>query len=454
MQKIFQLALIVWLTGGCLFGQELVRRSFMGIRLEPVSEEIRTAQSIRESGGIHIIQVFDQSSAKVSGLEVGDVVVRLGNDAVESVPQFLTLLRQYQTGDRVDLQLYRNGKKKKIDLQLTSLPQETYEGAKVSYGSVKAPHGQLRTILTLPENPTGKSPVVYVLQGIDCSSVDAPFNPDGGFNQMIRFFNDHGYATFRVEKSGVGDSKGTPCSDCDFLDDQAGFLAGLQHLKEMEEIDSDRVYIFGLSMGGVWAPLIAAEEKVRGIAVYGTIARPFMEYMLENFRRQDILAGNDFADIESSSKRRARLYHYLYQEKLSPEEIIEQYPEMQPFLRAVSNDPEGEEIRHLHAGRLYTFQQQLYAANISEAWKGAATHVLTVWGKGDYVSSRDDHQMIADMVNSWNPGSASFVEVNANHWFGTATSMEEAYANVRNGVRPPINHEIFETVTNWLDSVN
>jgi len=43
-------------------------------------------------------------------------------------------------------------------------------------------------------------------------------------------------------------------------------------------VDQDNVFIVGHSMGGVFAPILAAEFPVKGIAVYGTVVKTWTEY--------------------------------------------------------------------------------------------------------------------------------------------------------------------------------
>ena len=49
-----------------------------------------------------------------------------------------------------------------------------------------------------------------------------------------------------------------------------GYLAGLRALKQFEFVDSANVFLLGLSIGGVDAPLVARQEPVRGIVVVNT----------------------------------------------------------------------------------------------------------------------------------------------------------------------------------------
>ena len=70
-------------------------------------------------------------------------------------------------------------------------------------------------------------------------------------------------------------------------------------------------------MGGVMAPLLAAEVPVRGIIVYGTIARTWPEYWLENIRRQMELADADPSAIDRDVRAEAALSTYLYRRERS-----------------------------------------------------------------------------------------------------------------------------------------
>jgi hypothetical protein len=46
------------------------------------------------------------------------------------------------------------------------------------------------------------------------------------------------------------------------------------------------VFLVGLSLGGVEAPILAAEEEVRAVVVVNTVAKPLFEYLLDTRRRQ------------------------------------------------------------------------------------------------------------------------------------------------------------------------
>jgi dienelactone hydrolase len=148
-------------------------------------------------------------------------------------------------------------------------------GVRFEYGSVDIPDGsRLRTVLSVPERRDGPLPAVLLLQGGGCGSVDMPMAPDVGQPGLVRTIAASGFVTMRVEKSGVGDSQGPPCSEIGYTQELDGYRMALAALRRHPSTDPERVYLLGISLGGVFAPVVASETPVRGIVVYGTLAIP------------------------------------------------------------------------------------------------------------------------------------------------------------------------------------
>jgi dienelactone hydrolase len=113
-----------------------------------------------------------------------------------------------------------------------------------------------------------------LIQGGGCGSIDAPFSPNIAQPGLMHSIGSQGFVTMRVEKSGVGDSQGPPCESIGFKEELAGYQAALRSIRTYPRVDPDHVYLLGISLGGVFAPLLAVETKVAGIIVYGTPSAP------------------------------------------------------------------------------------------------------------------------------------------------------------------------------------
>src|SRR5260370_312854 len=129
--------------------------------------------------------------------------------------------------------------------------RERFEHADVLYGWVTNGRGdRLRTFITRPKESAGKVPAIFFVGWLSCDSVEYPKGETDGFGALIRRIIDQsGYATMRVEKSGVGESQGPRCEQADF---QYGRPA-----KFYQQLQS-------LNLGFAWQQVSAPVLVIRG----------------------------------------------------------------------------------------------------------------------------------------------------------------------------------------------
>ena len=61
--------------------------------------------------------------------------------------------------------------------------------------------------------------------------------------------------------------------------------------------------------------------------------------------------------------------------------------------------------------------QQVADVNIRDMWMKTTAKVLALHGSSDFVSSAAEHRMIAETVNQYHPGNATYLEIpKADHW--------------------------------------
>ena len=125
-------------------------------------------------------------------------------------------------------------------------------------------------------------------------------------------------------------------------------------------------------MGDIWGPLLGVEGDVRGIAVYGTVARTWFEYILENTRRQEELAGEDPAKVDLHLRQEAAIQLLLLLEMRPAGEVVAKHPELRERLFEVWT--EGRSI----AGRNLALFRQLAAKDLAEAWGRFDGHALGI----------------------------------------------------------------------------
>lgn len=112
--------------------------------------------------------------------------------------------------------------------------------------------------LTLP-NTHAKSPVVLLIAGMGPMDRDATFLHHKRHAVIATFLAEHGIASLRVDKRGVGKSTGTFSTNLtsrDFADDA---IAAISFLKTRTEINPAQIGLIGHSEGGLIAVMVAAE---------------------------------------------------------------------------------------------------------------------------------------------------------------------------------------------------
>ncbi|WP_165244959.1 alpha/beta hydrolase family protein [Paludisphaera soli] len=421
----------------------LPRKPMLGAAMGPVTPELQASRKLDAAEGAAIVQVIADSSVEAAGLKPGDVITAVDGEPVKGPLDVVGRMKTAKAGDRLAVRYVRDGGPADAEVVLKEKPRRQGDGYEVLYDSATSLGHRLRTIVTRPA-AQGKRPALLMIQGLGNFSIDAPGGQPMGYDRIVAELTKAGYVVMQVDKPGCGDSEGGPWPEIDFRTELDGYRQALKALKSYPFVDPDRVFLFGHSMGGVMAPVLAAEEPVRGLAVYGTVFRTWFEYQLENIRRQSRLAGADFATIERQVRDENRFLAGLYLEKKSPADVLAEHPELRGHAEEM-----GYDGTHLFGGH-YTFFQQLAELNMPEAWAAAAAqaHALAIWGKGDYVAPEVDHRMIAEAVDAVHPGGGTFVALDCDHGFSKATSFADSFGRKSEG---EFNPAIIETLKGWMD---
>src|SRR5260370_37324026 len=154
-----------------------------------------------------------------------------------------------------------------------------------------------------------------------------------------------GFCLFRVDKQGVGDSEGV-CAEKDFESERAAYSAAFHALKNYDFIDSNQIYILGISNGGGFAPLVpetdAEQGQVRGYVVVGGWVKTGFEHMLEIERRRFALMGKSPGEVTDRMKNAATLYHDWLIKNKTVDQILQENSELADLW------PEGKDQPQLY----------------------------------------------------------------------------------------------------------
>lgn len=396
--------------------QDLPRRPFLGIVMAPLTEEIKARLNYPgNNNGVLVENVLPRSTGAEANLIANDILVKLNESDVASPLEVVQIIKQHPS-EPMTIVYWRQGETHEVKLTPQQFPKEKIARASVIYGQIQSGASLLRTITTVPD-ASGKKPAIFYIQGTGCGSIDFGLDTSNSQFKLIKQFTNAGFITFRVEKTGVGDSRGNDCSETDFNTEANGYLLGLTSLKQNPLVDTNNIFIFGHSMGGVMAPMIAANNSVKGIIVYGTIVKPALEYFIESRRRQanamELSAGESEAFMKSWTNC-APLYFYSDD---STDRLLSDHPGCRDIIGTLSF-------------RNRKYWQQLASLDIPVAWKKFNGNVLSLWGEFDIIADESDHEILPSVVNQYHKGKGVFMIVpRSTHELFTATSIQTAMYN-------------------------
>lgn len=389
------LFITAWLSSTILFAQEPPRKAIIGA-LGKISVN-----------GMVVDSVMPGSTAHKAGLHKADTLKRLNGVSIEDAGTYYKLAGDIRTGDKVRLQ-YKRGKKT-IDKEIAAImrPYETPGDMEVIYGWANVESCTLRTIVRKPQG-TINTPAILFIPGYNCGSVEN--FAQGSYGKLIGTWIHAGFTVVTIEKSGLGDSYNCePCADADLAMDIKVFDAGYRYMQSLPYVDKSRLFIFGHSMGGVIAPLIAERYHPKGVIAFATVFRPWSEFLLEMHRIQSPLDGKSYAETEDFVRKMQKIYYEFFVGKKSPAELYEN-PEYRALV--VSDLEYTKPGRTDMWGRHWRFWQQIDSLDLARSWSNVDAKVLSVFGGADFVACSElEHELIVRTVNSKYPGNATHLNI-------------------------------------------
>jgi pimeloyl-ACP methyl ester carboxylesterase len=437
MRKLFFPFLFVI---GVLHSQTLIRKASMGIITKGVEE------------GIRVDSVLPYTTADALKLKKNDIIIAINATEIKKPENYNAVASQLRTGDKLDVKFIRNGKSQSVSGKALMRPMETSDLADITYDWVKFRNGHLRTIVRKPKNKSNV-PCILLIPGYGCGSIE---NFSLGYNgKLMNEWLRNGYAVVTIEKSGMGDSYGClPCTEVDLVTDIESFDAGYKYMESLDFVDKTSLFIWGHSMGGVIAPEIAKLHNPKGVMVFGTVFRPWSEFLLEMHRVQKpLLDGLNYEETEKFVRLIQKVYYEFFVLKKSREELF-QNPE---YSSIVAGELERKEGSNNMWGRHWRFWQQLDSLNLAQSWRMTNCPVLVINGGADYEQCAPiEPVLIEQTVNSVHGGNATRVQIeDLDHFMMKSNNYKEAVENFKAQayMKGNFNYKISSETINWLNKL-
>ena len=422
------LATIILLSQNTLKSQTLKRKGRLGILMETLTDSTAIQRNLAIKKGVYVANVLPNSTFSDLGAKVGDVLLKVNKTSVHTIQDVLSISGKFYEDDFIEVELYSNGETIKKNGKINARPKESFDNGDVKYGEVVYEGNALRTILVTPKNKV-KPPVVFFIQGYICQTVE--HRPNNPAKKLINDWVDAGFAVFKVEKPGMGDSKSVKkCRDLDYHEEQRAFNEAYKDLIKNSSINKDNIFIFGHSLGGIVAPLLAKDFTPKGIMAYGTTGKNWYDYMVDLFTIQPKLTGVPQSQIERDNKVNLPFIKDLLVNKFSAQQILNN-----PSYKSFLNTEVESFARGQYLDRDITFWQTLSDIDLPKLWSQTNTNVLILYGEYDIQSINDaGSRIIVDKVNEKFKGKATFKQIDkTEHGFIKFESMEKHINTLQNG---------------------
>ncbi len=92
-----------------LISKGKVERPSLGVRWQLVTPDIAKANDLPMQWGAYIQRVAAGSTADQAGVQAGDIITKIGTEALSDSNAFLNLLNHHKVGEKVSIEVWRNG---------------------------------------------------------------------------------------------------------------------------------------------------------------------------------------------------------------------------------------------------------------------------------------------------------------------------------------------------------
>ena len=384
--------------------------------------------------------VVPGGAGEAAGIQPGDTLLELDGQQIAASASFAQEIGHHLAGDSVQIVLRRAGQKMEKTVVLKPRPFETSSGATILYRSITAGGSRRRTIITHPQSP-GRHPAVLIVGGLGCYSLDGTLNESRGYGPILAALVKDGFVTMRVEKTGEGDSEGPTCTDSKATAEleAGGYSAALDALRSYDFVDPKEIFVFAHSLGPLLASLALPGKKVCGVIAAETIGRSWFEYTQENLRRQSSLVGEPLDQVDADVRAHVRCAYHFYLQHKSSDEVVKFGNTCKDMIAS-------------NAGMSDAYMQQIGDISLAKQWKQIEAPVLVIYGTSDPATSADEGRYLANIINSFHPGNATYREiVGMGHEFGRYDSQLAFLKEVGNTSKPhPFDEEVVTVVLGWL----
>jgi len=119
------------------FGE--VRRGWLGVGIESVTERIAQQVKGKVGEGVWVNSVFEGDPAHLAGIRIGDVILKIGGTSVGTPSRLIRLIGAFSPGQLVNLDILRDGKREVVTVKLENQKNRRDQVFKKSLQNINEP---------------------------------------------------------------------------------------------------------------------------------------------------------------------------------------------------------------------------------------------------------------------------------------------------------------------------
>jgi len=101
-----------------------VVRPWLGISVQDLTPEMMEHFKVKEKEGVLVGQIYPETGAEKAGLVSGDIIKSLDDKTIKNVNELVKEIQKKKVGQKVKLNIIRDGKPTTIEVTLTSMPEK------------------------------------------------------------------------------------------------------------------------------------------------------------------------------------------------------------------------------------------------------------------------------------------------------------------------------------------
>ncbi|MCG6940609.1 MAG: DegQ family serine endoprotease [Thiohalocapsa sp.] len=101
-----------------------VERGWLGVQIQPVSEEVAGSLGLKSDNGVLVADVLPNSPAMAAGVKSGDVIIKAAGKQMTEYRDLTKLIAGINAGTKIKLEVIRGGKTRTLDVTIGSMPQD------------------------------------------------------------------------------------------------------------------------------------------------------------------------------------------------------------------------------------------------------------------------------------------------------------------------------------------